>query len=203
MWGRSTGAACRSRLRSDVIISTIWRLLRIRARNCSSCSSGRGRTCGLTASAKRASTTASSSSVLAFLPMERPKSRTCRGLTTATACPATVKSAAAWYSYPPLDSMLTSLGRVAPRLVSSDAIPSGSLVVLQTPGLRRYAHVQVGLGHVDPYVHFLIAHRSPPVYTEAGLPLCPILADTDLMSGQLFGLWGDRGVTIQLSSGLQ
>ena len=46
MWGRSTGGACLSRLRSEVIISTTWRLLRISARNSRSCSSGRDRTWG-------------------------------------------------------------------------------------------------------------------------------------------------------------
>ena len=75
----------------------------------------RGRTC----LANSASTSASMSSVFANRPRALAKSRTCRGFTTATAQPASIKSATSWRSYPPVASTTTNVSSGEPSCFDS------------------------------------------------------------------------------------
>src|SRR3954470_4826150 len=79
---------------------------------------------GCTASAKCASTAASSASVLASLPVALAKSRTCLGLTTATGTCASASAAVTAISSPPVASTTTNLTRCSARRSSKSAMPA-------------------------------------------------------------------------------
>ena len=120
------------RFLSAVIIPTTWRRRAMSPRSSCSLSPGRGRTGGFTASPNRASTTASMASVFASLPVARAKSRTWRGLTTATGTPAAASSPATTTSDPPDASSTARVGsRAATRFLNA-VMPSGSLATSHT-----------------------------------------------------------------------
>ena len=96
------------RLRSAVIISTIWRRRVISSPRAWAWASGTGLASGRTASAKWAIAAASRASVLASRPVARAKSRIWRGLTTASGRPAAQSDPATVVSKPPVASTTTS-----------------------------------------------------------------------------------------------
>ena len=91
-WARTractAGSAVPRRWRSAVSVPTSWRRRPSRAASSCWAASGSGRGGGCTASAKRASSWASRASLLARWPTALAKSRTWRGVTTATGGPA-------------------------------------------------------------------------------------------------------------------
>ena len=104
----------------------------------SACSSsvGSGRHLGCTFSANSASTCASIASVFARIPRARAKSRTCRGLTTATGSPAVANDAAKRVSYPPVASITMFVGLSAAKrsTVFGNSVEVASTVQLSPDG---------------------------------------------------------------------
>jgi hypothetical protein len=86
--GAPAGSACWERFFSAVNLPTTWRRRSTKAASDWLASVGKGRGSGWMASAKCASTAASSASVFASCPVALAKSRTWRGLTTARGKPA-------------------------------------------------------------------------------------------------------------------
>jgi hypothetical protein len=107
---RAAGVACVKRVFSSARIVT--NCLRRSTRSISSrrSSSGNGRTGGCTFWANPASTKASIRSVLARIPKARAKSRTCLGLTTASAKPRAANAVATFVSKPPVASITINSG---------------------------------------------------------------------------------------------
>src|SRR3954454_19228672 len=131
------GLAAWRRLRSATSISSSWRRRATRACRRRVASSGKGRTSGRPASAKRAIALASRRSVLASRPAARAKARTWRGLTTATGRAAAARAAARRTSRPPGAPSKTSAGARAGRRGGGGARP---------PADPRHAFVVVGGG---------------------------------------------------------
>ena len=121
---KTFGALVR-RFFSAVSISTNWRRRVTSASSAWACSLANGRAAGRTASPKRASISASSRSVLASLPVARAKSRTCLGLTIATAIPAVAKALATGTSRPPVASRITKSAGAS--CLSNSRIPTSLL----------------------------------------------------------------------------
>ena len=157
MWARmppaTAAAAVARRFGSAVRISTSCRRRATRAARARASASGRGRASGRTASAKWASTAASRRSVLASRPVALAKSRTWRGLTTATGRPAAARAATTGASKPPVASRTTRSGwqRGEPGDEGGDA----GLVVGHPERLAGGAEVdvEVVLGDVDADEH--------------------------------------------------
>ena len=123
-----------------------------------------GRTGGRTASAKWARTRASSASVLASLPVALAKSRTCRGLTTATGRDAAANAAARGISRPPVAPGGFQHHHLRPQnLQLGGQFPHPSLAVSPAPRVAAGpdSHVQPVLGHIDPHVNPCFLHASP------------------------------------------
>ncbi len=120
------GAATCARFFSATIIVMSWRRRARTAARAWDSASGSGLGSGRTRSAKSASMAASSVSVLASWPVDFPKSRACRGFTTATATPAAARAAAHGASYFPDASSTTSAGPSAVTRATSASMPSGS-----------------------------------------------------------------------------
>ena len=113
--GRTQAGARRGRrFCSAVRISSNCRRRARRAASSCATASGSGRGGGCTRAAKRARTRASRASLLARWPVARAKSRTWRGLTTATASPAATSAAVTAVSYPPVASSTTNWGAGRP-----------------------------------------------------------------------------------------
>ena len=121
---KTFGALLR-RFFSAVNISTNWRRRVTSASSAWACSVGNGRAAGRTASPKRASTSASRRSVLASRPVARAKSRTCLGLTIATAIPVAASALATGVSKPPVASRMTRSAGAS--CLSNCWIPTSSL----------------------------------------------------------------------------
>jgi hypothetical protein len=126
-----------SRFFSATSISSSCRRRTSQAWSWRTCSSGKHRGSGWTASAKRASIRASIWSVLASRPKDLAKSRAWRGLMTATAKPALAKAATAGVSYPPVASSTISVGCNSTSFWTRRAMPGSSLSTCQwTPAGR-------------------------------------------------------------------
>ena len=110
MRGRTALTAVPSRFFSETSMVITWCLRATRELSIWVSVSRSGRTGGRTASAKWASTSASRASVLASFPVALAKSRTCRGLTTATGRDAAARAATRESSMPPEDSSNTITG---------------------------------------------------------------------------------------------
>src|SRR6266446_3882184 len=176
---KTLGARAR-RCFSAVSISINWRRRVTSASSAWACSFTNGRASGRTASPKRASTSASSRSVLASLPVARAKSRTCRGLTIATAIPAAARALATEVSRPPVASTITkSAGFVC---LSNSRIPTSSLVTEKAPPAGPMNTSSATLATSIPINRFTSPMFHPP---QRGLPR---LAIRDFFPLQPFGL---------------
>src|SRR5229473_1735583 len=176
---KTLGARAR-RFFSAVSISTNWRRRVTSASSAWACSSANGRASGRTASPKRASTSASSRSVLASLPVARAKSRTCRGLTIATAIPAAATALATGVSRPPVASTITkSAGFIC---LSNSRIPTSSLATEKAPPADPMNTSSATLATSIPTNRFTSSMFHPP---QRGLPR---LAIRDFFPLQPFGL---------------
>src|SRR5712671_6614071 len=123
-------------------------------------------------------------SVLARAPVALAKSRTCRGLTTATLMllAASVAAMAAWY--PPVASSTTRLGASAASLVASAACAFGSFPVDQASPDERTC--------TSSWFFETSIPTNTMLAPEQELSAQPCLADASSMLGQLFGLVGDK-----------
>src|SRR5229473_3848832 len=176
---KTLGARAR-RFFSAVSISINWRRRVTSASSAWACASANGRASGRTASPKRASTSASSRSVLASLPVARAKSRTCRGLTIATGIPAAARAPATGVSRPPVASTITkSAGFIC---LSNSWIPTSSLATEKAPPADPMNTSSATLATSIPTNRFTSSMFHPP---QRGLPR---LAIRDFFPLQPFGL---------------
>src|SRR5216684_3830362 len=176
---KTLGARAR-RFFSAVSISINWRRRVTSASSAWACASANGRASGRTASPKRASTSASSRSVLASLPVARAKSRTCRGLTIATGIPAAARALATGVSRPPVASTITkSAGFIC---LSNSWIPTSSLATEKAPPADPMNTSSDTLATSIPTNRFTSSMFHPP---QRGLPR---LAIRDFFPLQPFGL---------------
>ena len=171
---------------SAASISTIWRRLTRAACSSMVCSSGITRGSGRVASPKWANTEASILSVLARRPSHLAKSRTWRGLKTATGSLTTGIDTATAVSYPPVASNTIEAGVKDSIFATRRAIPS--LVFLTchcSPDGRIAISKNALLTSIPTYTDDPSLSVMP---TPNKIRLVPTLPDTDSRSRQLFGL---------------
>src|SRR5713226_3531425 len=176
---KTFGALAR-RFFSAVSISTNWRRRVTSASSAWACSFANGRASGRTASPKRASTSASSRSVLASRPVARAKSRTCLGLTIATAIPLVARALATGVSRPPVASRITKSGGVS--CLSNSRIPASSLATEKAAPADPMNTSSAALATSIPTNRLTSSMFHPP---QRGLPR---LAIRDFLPTQPFGL---------------
>ena len=181
---KTFGALVR-RFFSAVSISTNWRRRVTNASSAWACSLANGRAAGRTISPKRASISASSRSVLASLPVARAKSRTCLGLTMATASPAVTRALATGISRPPVASRITKSPDVS--CLSNSRIPTSSLATEKAVPLDPMNTSSATLATSTPTKRFTSSIFRPP---QRGLPR---LAIRDFLPLQPFGLSASGG----------
>ena len=147
MRGRTSGKARLSRFLSATKIATTWRQRPSMAPKTWVSASRNGRIGRRTASPKWARMRASSLSFLASWPVDLAKSRSWRGLTTATGNAAAAKDATKGGSKPPVASRITAVGSSTRNLATSVSSPASSYCTLQfwssgrasgPPGGRRH-----------------------------------------------------------------
>ncbi len=148
-------ARCRRRLRSAVSISTSWRRRATSAASSRVAASGSGRAGGPHRLGEARQHRRVQRVGLGQLPGRAAKSRTWRGLTTATGSPAAASAAGRrpprtrrWPPAPPAPAPSAAQPRRPAR-----RCPAGSLATRQASPARPHRHVQVRLGHVDPDEH--------------------------------------------------
>ena len=203
--GQRAGGAWRRRCWVATRSSTSWRRSRTRARRCWTAFEGWGRTGGRTSAAKRASTPASSRSVLARVPWARAKSRVWRGLTTTTGSPG--RAATTARSYPPVASSTMRLGCRAWTRACNRRRPAGERGTVQVSSVGHTATSNWAFATSIPSTMSTGAAIRYPPQALAARPTLRIRARHDgpgncSGSGPAAGPGRPRSPTVSLDPGL-
>ena len=154
---RIGAAACSSRFRSAVSMSSSCRRRVSSASRCCSTGAGSGRGVGAHALGEERQDGRIQAVGFGELPVAFAKSRTCRGFVTTSGSPAAASAATSARSSPPVASATMSVGVIFRRRATVAAIPSGSFGRRPPRTLGSAGHDELRFRHV--HTHERVAHR--------------------------------------------